>query len=691
MKNKDFIVSNAMLSAFLGKQSKDCLDLMKPFVLYLLPQVNSRIDINSISRRMNTEFGFSNVPDNVIGKILKRLAKKKEYVRYEDGYYVVIETYDTSTFEQKKRDITEKVNRLANQFADFVKNEGYSLLPIDEEKARQYIQEFLEHYNYIYTEVDAYRRITGTTEAKSNYWVARFVISGKEANAQYFDDFLEIVKGSLAAQAVTFWAEDKSGNRRKLQNTVFYFDTTLLINCLGLRSKEEQHATAELKNLIESNGGKIRTFPQYIEELHGILTKYIMSPQDRPGLGLDYFGRNHVSVEYVRQYRDALESYLEKQSIYVDEKPNCSIPIENLDWPIDVLALKKTVSDCVTYKQGKKGEIQLSNDVETLENISILRYNLKGKTYLENCKAIFVTPNSNLTYAAHQYFKTIEHSKGIELAVNDVELTAWLWLNYGKNINEFPKMKLLENAYTACCPSEEVLNEFMNIVNLMREEGELTEQQAQVIRQGNMNISTLVDKSNNDPSCLHEADVKECITEYFESLNQMVQKNYEKEFHALSDAQKEFEKENEKANRQLERREKEVATREKYLSVMETEQKKKVSRQREEDREKQMKKAQEDANKAKKVVKAIGNTIAVLIAVIVIVLCAKATLFDIIAAIRGGGQAPIPFCVLLFVSFCGAVAIILDVLKDGAHLVNVISQKVFDFFYNRYMEKYLPD
>ena len=119
MKNQEFIVSNAMLAAYLGKKSIDCLDLMKPFVLYLLPALGEKVDTNELSSMIRDEFGFSSIPSNVIVKILKRIAKQDKYLEKNSGDFFVKTAYDRRPFEKKRRDITTKIEYLPKKNKPF--------------------------------------------------------------------------------------------------------------------------------------------------------------------------------------------------------------------------------------------------------------------------------------------------------------------------------------------------------------------------------------------------------------------------------------------------------------------------------------------------------------------------------------------------------------------------------------------
>lgn len=689
MNEQEYIVSNAMLSAYLGKASADCLDLMKPFVLYLLPDVGQQIDFDEIADGIKKEFGFTSVPSNVIHRIVNRISKEKRYVEKKNGKFFVKSRYDKSSFEKTRREITTKIDGLSNELVRFLKDNHYRLrVTVDE--AKEYIQIFLGQYNYLYDSIEQYRKITSTSStAKSNFWVAKFILNTYEQGLSSFDDFLEIIKGSLASRAITFLANDSTEEKKKLRNTVFYFDTRLLINCLGISSNEEYQATIELKELIEHNGGEVRTFENYIEEVHGILTKYIKSPKDRPNLSLDYFREKGLNTEYIRTYADSLESHLNKENIFIEEKPSCQVPIDKLNWPIDSLELKKVLNEYVNYSNDEKGEIALENDLDTLESISILRYNLKGRHTLEDCKAIFVTQNADLTYAAHIYFKDNSNCKGIELAVTDVDLTALLWLSYGKNTNELPKIKLLENAYSACCPTESVINEFSKMVDVMNDKGAITDEQARLIKLGNIDLTTLVDKSSNDPSEVQSQDVEDIVNDYLKGLEKKAKKDLQKDYYKLNEERAAFEQEKEKTNRDNTKLIKNVTDREMVANNIVNEYKTKNEKYKNAVIEGQLRRAENDAKKVEKCVQIVGNAVMILVVCLLVIM-------SIIGFVKtfNGEKLWASSIIFSILGLLGVIDVIRGIRIGGAKIVMYGAKKVYDKCYARNIKKnteYLPE
>ena len=78
--NNNIMVTNAMLAAYLETENKDYLGLIKPFVLFLLPNVGDKVNISKNTKKLRDEFGFSSIIDNVVIKILLRICKEDKYL-----------------------------------------------------------------------------------------------------------------------------------------------------------------------------------------------------------------------------------------------------------------------------------------------------------------------------------------------------------------------------------------------------------------------------------------------------------------------------------------------------------------------------------------------------------------------------------------------------------------------------------
>ena len=452
--------------------------------------------------------------------------------------------------------------------------------------------------------------------------------------------------------------------------------------------ENENKATLQLKDLIEKNGGRVKTFETYVEEFRGILTKYIKSPKDRLGLSLDALRKGGYSLEYIRQIKESLESHLKQRNVEIVYRPDASIPIEKLDWPVGIMELKKYLSDYVTYKEGERGQKSLDNDANTLEAISIIRYELRGKTSIEDCRAIFVTKNLDLIYAAHKYFQDNQMGHGIELVVSDVELTAWLWLNYCRNNNIVPELNLLENAYTACYPTSAVIQEFQKNIDIMRQENKLTEEQAAVIRSGNIDLRTLVDKTNNSGDAVTEIAVTEVVDAYFEKLETNAWKKLDKQ---KKDADKEILERMDdlkKEEKKIQRQRKELMDKEKSLMLYEENVKRKEKREKDKFREYQLEQVNKNAEAKKQRVKKVGKVICGVIVALIVIFSVAGMYYSFKEQNNFLNVKTIASTIAFILGGLGSLEMIMKLNGLLTRTVDRIAAKVFQNQYSKYMNSF---
>lgn len=562
--NRDIMVTNAMLAAYLQMEDKDYLGLIEPFVLYLLPNVGEKIKVSQITKKLREEFGFSSIIDNVVTKILMRISRDKKYIEKDRSSFRVVTEYNKKEFVSKQVEIKREIQNVVNELKLFLEEKKYGK-HIDEANVYSALINFLSQYNYL---CDNIEKIVDISEEKNDsFWVAKFIIYAKEEKPGVYSSFFEIVKGSLASRAIELYArEETSENDIKLNDTKFFFDTRLLISALGLARDEENKATAELMELITNHGGKIATFGYYVKELHGILTKYIRDKNARSELSLDYFNKIHANSIIVQQYADGIEDKLDKINVEIIVDIDRAKAIENNDWPVSLDDLSKCLKEYVRYDlTDQRGMEALDTDATAIESISMLRYGVMGKQTVENCKAILVTQNKNLTYAVHQYFKKQRERKGISLAVSEVDLSALLWLRYCKNESSLPEWRLLENAYAACYPNKQVIDEFNNCLEALNAIGEVDEKQLFLVKSNKINLETLVDKTDNNPNNVTEDKVKELLCEAEDLYRKELDKEYLEKQEYIDIEKQALDEQRRKFKRDQDRKEKEIITKERYL------------------------------------------------------------------------------------------------------------------------------
>lgn len=97
-----------MLNAYWEKQQKDTLALMQPFVEYAIGATSRKgkpINIETVHKKIESEFGYDEIPLPVIQKIMERMSG--HLLSRRDGKFYLREemTAKLEAFEQKTEGI----------------------------------------------------------------------------------------------------------------------------------------------------------------------------------------------------------------------------------------------------------------------------------------------------------------------------------------------------------------------------------------------------------------------------------------------------------------------------------------------------------------------------------------------------------------------------------------------------------
>lgn len=523
MKNSDALVTIAMLSALLKKENKEYLDIIAPFVLKLLPKKqDEKVNKLKILEDLNKEYGFEDMPANVLSSILSRLTKSKIGVLYRsDGEFYVKKVFNSTNFDDNRLKMKELIENVLNKMIEYFRC-NTQFKSISREEAQNRFILFLNYYGFsVIKDVTDLKCITTNTD-QNNYLVARFILEEYKNDTIVFHNLLEIIKGFLVYKSIYFFStEQKKAIKSKLKETVVYFDTRLLIYALGYNREEDKLATRELIRLIYENGGEVKTFTHNKDEVAGILTKYAKDKDSRNSLSLDYLNANGYDETDVIRLRDSLVINLEKNKIQVVDTPEYgTVEGHNVKDKgfLDLQELKDKL-DLNFRNIGKfPKDTSIENDIESISAISRLRG--KACSYsIEDCKAIFATTNIVILRTLYELYNERFFKGEICFAITDVDLTSILWLKSFDKQTNLPCLKLLENAYAACCPSPEVMASFIEKVIQLEREGKVTNEEALLMRTQHSIKEDIVELTENNPDKITPGLVMKVKERFISEIN----------------------------------------------------------------------------------------------------------------------------------------------------------------------------
>lgn len=488
MSDKSTIITVAMLSTYLQKRGSNYLDLLIPYLEILLPhKVNEIIDEESLQEKMLSRFSIQ-LPIYVIRQLLKKykntgnISKSHEH-RIEK--YKIVKIPNTEDFHKNYRCIEANIDLITTALEAYVNEK--KIIKTRKEDLLNIFLDFLNHYGLsILNDTTLLNKISMKGEKKEFALIGRFIIEKNESEPEVFDRIVDIVKGFFVYKSIYyFYSDEKRTPDSKLKGTKVFLDARELINSLRLFTQEEYAAIWELINLVKNSGGEIAVFNHTIDEVSGILTKYAKDEKARLTMNLDFFGSNSYTEAQILRFRDSLEVKVRTIGIKIMETPTLNTTgydMENLD---DIgffnrEDFKTALNSEYEKSRNPPSDKNVEKDIMSIYGISMLRGS-KRNTNIENCQAILASTNPYLVSVVKSYFQTRMKSE-INFVIHDIDLTALLWLRDFNKYHDTPKHILLKNAYAALSPDNEILNDFLNNISVLEQEGTISKEEALAVR-----------------------------------------------------------------------------------------------------------------------------------------------------------------------------------------------------------------
>lgn len=118
---------------------------------------------------------------------------------------------------------------------------------------------------------------------------------------------------------------------------------------------------------------------------------------------------------------------------------------------------------------------------------------------IENCKVIFVTKNKDIVNVVNRLYYDERFKSGeMNYAITDVDLTAMLWLSSFGNRSDLPQLKLMEDVYAACAPSNNLMKAFLKRIKSLEDNEKIGQETAILLRTEYSMLEELVELTDND-------------------------------------------------------------------------------------------------------------------------------------------------------------------------------------------------
>lgn len=436
------IASLALLMAR-REAGKDLLETFLPMVAECI-SIHGKdiVSVTALQRTIINQFGLD-IPQSAIEAILNR-AKHRGYVTLEQkAYRPNWKALRKLSFIKERQRVLEAQERFNASFTTYC-SENYSvsltsdeadgairtLLEEDQLKVARAVSNsraFLSEDSY-----DAGTVIPYGNEKPENakFLAASFIHHLQESQSSDLQFLDSIIKGHMLANSI--FLSDPGQATRKFESTFVFLDTPFLIEVLGYAGDAAQAPCLELTKLLTEVGAEMRCFQHTKSEVRGILESCAIRirKQDMRGIygqsygqTMDYLMEQGYTASDIEVFISQIDLDLGKIRINVVEKPSYNRNRKHL---IDEEALTSVLSGEMNYKN----DLAVRRDVDSIS--AVMRLREGNQPYLiEDCGAIFVTPNRGLVSRVQRFFQS-EGLEGIFPCITDYSLTNLLWLSISK-------------------------------------------------------------------------------------------------------------------------------------------------------------------------------------------------------------------------------------------------------------------
>lgn len=529
--NNNVLVSTAMLSAFWEKERKDTFDLLSPFVEYSIAKTTSigkLVQIQDLQNYLKTEFGYEEIPINAITLILNRLSPK--ILKRENKQYRLMESLDSKIdkFENERVRYKERAEKVASVLTDYL-NARLST-KFDREKALNALIDFFAiNGMYVISDITALELLKSKDD-ELVYCIAQFVVNEYEQDSLVFHYIVSMVKGFFVSTAISLQPQNTDVTESKFKELKCYVDTRVIINALGMTSKTETIAATELLTMLREKGAGLYCFRHTYWEIISIIEayknslKYHNSSKNDTFHTLEGWDEKEYTVSDVERYQSLLENKIKSIGINIVEAPDCT---KNTDkYPLDYIDFKSYIGEKISYAK----EDALDRDIKSIASILLMRDGCSSDC-IEGCRFIFVTSNIRLVKRSNEYLikSNIVRGDSVMPINTDIELSSIVWLKCYASHKDYPRNKLIEYAFAALEPTEEILKAFRMTVDKMRDDGGITEEEAAIIKTDHFSRRKLAETARGNPERVDENTIYEIKAELKDRLVGNVRKEKDAE------------------------------------------------------------------------------------------------------------------------------------------------------------------
>lgn len=473
--DEQLLIGLAILQVNWDAKGRSHLDNFVPFAVEALRTSGSSEFTYAEVRQAILDTSGLNLPVQVVGAVLKRAELARFGTRASHGTFRLnSEKASRVSLEAQRQRLLREQRNLEESLAQHASSAfgaawslevaNAALLAYVDGNAAALLGTALRGDNAPRGEVDSEERVI----------VASWIEGISHSDPDRFEYLLNIVKGSMLATGLLL--PHSSEMDRPFKATTLILDTPVLLGALGHEGEETRASIEEILALARRQGAKLACLQGTLVEVRSVLTAASMSigrahsPSTKP---VDlHFARTGQSRAQVLAKAERLDADLNRIQIEVRANPHFA----EFD-TVDEAVLEQLLERAVHH--GPERREALLHDLNALTSVHRLRRNRDGDR-LENCGAVFISPNTGVVAIANAFegFKT--HRWPIAMSLDS--LATMLWVKTPLAAPDLPRYRLLANCYSALEPEPELWAQFLREIDRLRSDDSITDDDVTFLR-----------------------------------------------------------------------------------------------------------------------------------------------------------------------------------------------------------------
>ena len=498
MSNAITLSSLAMLKVSIDN-GKDYLEYLKPYVIQVLVEAPPEVVIDtSIAAQLRNQCGLE-IPHRTVHIVLQRLAREG-YRRKASGVYTIIKELPATDNSAARAAAARHITAINKALVLFAKESANR--EITEEVTTECLIAFLSQFSIPC--LKSYLR--GTTLPSVNHhddWqivlVSQF-INGLTSNPELFDSFMTLVQGHMLANALL--CPDLNSVASSYKDVIFYFDTRLLIQFLGLEGEQEKQAIMEVIGLVQRLEGRIAYFSHTFDELVGVINgaaNHIDSPKGRGTIVGEARKSGMTKSDLFLIAQNASERLAEANIVAVQTPPYLE---KTHKFEISEEVFGTVLDDEVNYLNPRAKDY----DIRSVRSVYILRRGIIPYS-IEKSLAVLVTNNTKFSKAAYEYGKNYEQSREVSTVITDFSLANTAWLKAPQGAPSLPRKEVLAFAYATIQPTTDFWGKVLVEADKLEASGKISTLDHQLLRSSHHVQSELMKLTLGEDIALTEESI----------------------------------------------------------------------------------------------------------------------------------------------------------------------------------------